>query len=207
MTPFSHEQLLTRLDAREFFQDAVQSALSRQRLSVCDETIVYLVHLLTAFIRAERLYEPATDGPVIKPLALLYADAVQARNTADRDNALRRLGDMALFISGLFADSLSRSLVDVDYYIAMGGTAYACLADSSRISRGSHVLKGVFVELAGRFAAFVDVLAEVAEQANLNNSSDIMRLYEIWVSTGSKHAAGRLQKLGIHPVKTRRLTH
>jgi len=38
---------------------------------------------------------------------------------------MQRLGDTALFIAGVFADSLNRKLVDVDYYVAMGGTAYA----------------------------------------------------------------------------------
>jgi hypothetical protein len=51
----------------------------------------------------------------MKPLALHYADAVNAPSIAERGAALRKLGDIALFISSLFADNLNRKLVDIDY--------------------------------------------------------------------------------------------
>jgi len=202
-----NNQLITGLDVREFFQDSVQSALSNQHVSVCDETVIYVVNLLTVFVRTERLYESTSDGIMIKPLALIYGEALEAQSTSDRDNALKKLGDIALFISGLFANSLSRSAVDVDYYIALGGNAYGHLAGSSRVSRNGHVLKDVYVELAERFAEFVDVLTEVGEQSNLNSSSDIVRLYEIWLCSGSNYAADKLRKSGIYPMPRRRITH
>ncbi len=169
--------------------------------------MVYIVNLLTFFVRAERLFERTPDGITLKPLALIYGEALEARSPEDRDQALQRLGDVSLFISGLFAHSLSRSLVDVDYYISMGGNAYGFLADSGRVTRNNRALKDVFVELAVGFARFVDILAEVGDQTNLNNSSDIMRLYEIWLSTGSDYAAEKLQGLGIQPVMIHRNRH
>ena len=135
MSADCNNELITDLDIREFFQDSVQSALSNQHISVCDETVIYVVNLLTVFVRTERLYESTSDGIMIKPLALIYAEAVEAQSTSERDSALKKLGDIALFISGLFANSLSRSVVDVDYYIALGGNAYGHLAGSSRVSR------------------------------------------------------------------------
>jgi hypothetical protein len=56
--------------------------------------------------------------------------------------------------------------------------------------------------LSDKFARFVDVLAEVGEQSGLSSQTDIMRLYEIWLRTGSRRAAERLRKLGIEPVRT-----
>jgi hypothetical protein len=201
------ERLITGTDIRAYFRDAIHDALGRQSLSAQDETVIYLSNLLTGFLRAERLYDRTPEGVMIRPLAHLYGEAVNAPSAEERDRALRRLGDVSLFIAGLFADSLSRSLVDVDYYIAMGGNAYGHLADSTRTSRALRALKDVFSELAAQFAAFVDVLAEVGENANLRRSADVLRLYEIWLATGSPRAAGRLRSLGIDPVHIRRDTH
>jgi len=88
----------------------------------------------------------------------------------------------------------------VDYYIATRGSVYSYLANSNRISRKYAIFKLVFDKLSDQFGEFVDLLAEVSEKTNLANSTDIMRLYEIWQSTDSKHAKHKLQKLGIHPI-------
>lgn len=207
MTPDRKEQLVTGVGVREYFQGAVQAALINQRLSVCDETVIYIVNLLTVFVRAEQLFESTEDGLRLKPLVMIYAEVIEARSDNERDRSLQKLGDIALFISGLFAHSLSRSLVDVDYYIAMGGSAYSYLADSGRVSRNNRVLKEVYIELGNSFSKFVDVFAEVGEQAQLNDSSDILRLYEIWQCSGSDHAAEKLRKLGIQPLRSQPLTH
>lgn len=200
-------RLITDVSVDEYFSEAVQTAISRRRATVSGETAIYLTNLLTGFIAAEHLYEMTPDGVTIRPLAMLYGDAVEASSIEERVKALRRLGDIALFISGLFANSLSRSLVDVDYYIAMGGNAYGCLADSGHRSRLVRRLQEVFMELATRFTECVDVLSEVGEKANLNNDTDILRLYEIWLSSGSPRAAEKLQAMGVQPIRLQRSRH
>lgn len=207
MNQIHEAKLLTRQDAREYFQDAVQSALFNQKLSASDESVVYIVNLLLAFLRSERLFDKTPDGLMIKPLAMIYGDALEAESETNRAQALQRLGDVALFVSGLYANSLNRCLVDIDYYIAMGGNAYSYLADSSVFSRRLNTMKMVFDELSDKFAGFVDVLSEVGDQSNISGNSDIMRLYEIWLYTGSKRVANKLKNLGIHPVRTGRNTH
>ena len=201
------EQLITGVDVREYFQGALTEALDRQCVPVQDETVLYLTNLLASFVRSEQLYDHTPDGVMIRPLVALYGDAVNARSVEEEYRALQRLGDLALFVSGLFAHSLGRSLVDVDYYIAMGGNAYASIAGSERLSRTRRTLRAVFSELAERFVAVVDVLAEVGEAGNLQTSHDILRLYEIWLASGSPRAAARLRQLGIDPVPAHRRTH
>lgn len=199
--------LITGIDVREYFQGMLAETIDRQCVPVQDETILYLANLLANFARAEHLFEQTPDGVMIRPLADLYGDAVHARSSEEAYRALQRLGDLALFVSGLFSHSLGRSLVDVDYYIAMGGNAYACLAGSERVARSRRALRVVFAELAGRFAALVDVLAEVGESGNLQTGNDILRLYEIWLASGSPRAAARLRQLGIDPVRSQGHTH
>jgi hypothetical protein len=143
------------------------------------------------------LFDESEDGLHIKPLALHYADAVNASCTAERTLALRRLGDVALFISGLYSGSLNRKLVDVDYYIAMGGTAYSYVHELAGNRRDTQRNNTLFAELAEKFARLVDVLNEVGENCNLNSNSDLLRLYEIWLRTGSERAYEKLQRLGL----------
>lgn len=198
-------ELVTAVDVREYFRGAVAGALDRHHFDASDESVVYLSCMLAAFVHVERLYDRTPDGVMLKPLAQLYGDALAAGTGEQRDLHLRRLGDVSLFVAGLFAHSLSRSLVDVDYYIAMGGGAYGRLAESP--ARAHTALKCVFAELAEHFSRFVDVLADVGDRVNLGSSTDVLRLYEIWQCTGSERAAARLREFGIHPVRSRRSTH
>jgi len=186
--------LVTSQDVLGFFRDSVERAMRTLHLRAGEHTIHYVVSLLALYARSDRLYERTSDGLDLRPLAMMLKDALEAASITRRRAALRRLGDVALFIGGFFAHSLSRKLVDVDYYIAMGGTAYGALSDSLRAE-----LQGeVYAELSDKFGRFVDVLAEVGA-TQPNSDADILRLYEIWLRTGSPRARARLIALGILP--------
>ena len=185
---------------REFFHDSVQSALRKQQVAVDDHTEHYVVNVLTTFARSEELYEQTPEGVRLKPLAHMLAQAADAPTSQQRDEALRRLGDVSLFIAGFFAQSFARKLIDIDYHIAMGGRAYGTLADRMRGTIRGHSVSSVFLELAAKFQRLVDVLNEVAEMAYSHSDKDILRLYEIWLKTGSPRALGILQRLGVAPI-------
>lgn len=198
-TNVRHEQLITETSLQEYFQSSVSDALENQNVEAGADTVHYVVNLLTFFSRTDRLFEHTRDGVMIRPLALLYAEAVQGTTSEERHRALRRLGDVALFISGAFSQSLNRRVVDIDYYVSMGGSAYSHLSETMRGTNRARVLGEVFNELASKFVVFVDVLGEVCEAATGSNDVDILRQYEVWLRTGSKRAADRLRAVGIHP--------
>jgi hypothetical protein len=192
----SHTAPLAVTSLREFFRDSVQGALRKQHVQVDAHTEHYVVNVLTMFARSEQLYEHTSEGLRLKPLAHMLADAANATTRDQQQKALRRLGDVSLFVAGFFAQAFARKLIDVDYHIAMGGRAYGTLADCSRA--GS--LAQVFGELARKFQRMVDVLQEVAESAYVHSDRDVLRLYEMWVKTGSPRARDLLQRLGVAPV-------
>ena len=185
---------------REFFHDSVQKALRNQRVDVDDQTEHYVVNVLTMFARSEQLFDRTPEGVRLKPLAHMLADAAEAQSAQQRDEALRRLGDVSLFIAGFFAQSFARKLIDIDYHIAMGGRAYGTLADTMRNSMRGQAFSAVFLELAQKFQRLVDVLNEVADMAYTHSDKDILRLYEIWLKTGSPRAHSILCRLGVAPV-------
>jgi hypothetical protein len=130
------------------------------------------------------------------PLVNLFANAVEASTAAERERALQRLGDISLFIAGFFAHGFARRLVDIDYHIAMGGRAYGALADA--LARGPRrVLATVYAELAAKFQPLVDALGEISDAARTYTQADALRLYEIWLRTGSARARGLLAQLGV----------
>ncbi|HEX5057329.1 MAG TPA: hypothetical protein VFX02_12640 [Gammaproteobacteria bacterium] len=184
---------------RHFFQESVKQALKNQHLQAQEYTIVYLVNLLTSFSRSENLFEiePTSGGLALKPLAGFYKDAINAGSDFERDLALQRMGDIALFISGIFSQSLQRKAVDIDYYVNMGGHAYSYLAEVKQRKLNGAALGEIFTELADKFVGFVDVLGEVGEGMQAPSDTGLLRLYEVWVRTGSRRAQNQLLKQGL----------
>ena len=188
-------------NVQALFFELIHEAAQNQKIDANDTTLHYLVNLLSSFLHSRTFFDRGADGLLLKPLAEHYAEAVAAENWQTRNRCLRRLGDVALFISGVFADSLNRKPVDVDYYIAMGGNAYGYLSDNGRGGAGWQALSEVFEELSGRFGAFVDLLGEVSDRTGLQGDTSALRLYEMWRLTGSARTARRLRRLGIEPLQ------
>jgi hypothetical protein len=183
------EALVRNESPAEYFKELVETAIEHQHVAVRDVTSFYLVNLLTGFVQFDRSSTTAAD----EPLGIRLARALQTGGSRQR-NGLREVGDLSLFISGFFADSLTRSLVDVDYYIQLGEVAYGSLA-----RHGDPTLADVFDELAEKFTACVDVLGEVSERSALASNSDVLRLYEKWIRTRSRRSGDLLVERGIVP--------
>jgi len=201
---------------KEFFRDALHDALSHQHVAVEGETEHYVVNVLTLFSDADALYERHSHNETrhtdsrkhLKPLAMMLGDALEAPTSEARFRGLQRLGDVSLFIAGFFSAGFARKLVDVDYHIAMGGQAYGALAGSCPPAR-ARTLRQVFAELAAKFQPMVDALNEISESAYQHTDQDRLRLYELWVKTGSERSRQLLRKLGLEPAPAARslLTH
>jgi hypothetical protein len=187
-------------DLRDFFRESIDDAIANQGVQVDAHTTHYVVNLLTLFSRSEDLYEDSGEVYGLKPLALMLLDATEARNAAERSASLQRIGDVALFVAGFFADGLAHRLVDLDYYIQMGGTAYGSLSDEIRGTARGRALADVYEELARKFQLVVDLLNEVRDGAQHGSDLDVLRTYEVWLKTGSQRAAGLLRQHGVIPM-------
>jgi hypothetical protein len=171
---------------QSYFQEAVADAIRNQGVATSEPTECYLVNLLSDFATASL----ADD----EPLALKLATAREAA-PAVRLVQLREVADKSLYLSGFFADSLTRRALDIGYYIELGGQAYGQLA----IHHRKHQVFGVvYDDLAQRFRVFVDVLAEISGRAT-SSHLDAIQLYERWLRTGSEWMERRLRALGMLP--------
>jgi hypothetical protein len=184
---------------QEFFRRSVGDAATANNVGLENHTEHYVVNLLTLFARADAI----GDGPgsLARPLALLLADAADAPTGETRNALLRRLGDIALFVAGFMAEGLDRKAVGVGYYVRMGRGAYRSLSTSLPDNPRGRAFAPVFAELSTKFADVVDVLAEVRQTANGRCHSDVLRLYEQWLTTGSRRAERLLRQLGLEPTR------
>ena len=170
----------------EFFHEVVTDALSAVDLDASEPASWYLVGLLGDMTRAR-----LTDEPLGVKLAQPAVDA------GERVRTLKQVGDTSLYVAGFFAESLTRSLVDVDYYIGIGQTAYGQLARSLQAQRS---LTEVYEELAANFPQFVDVLAEVRKRTSISElgaTPDVNRLYDIWMRTRDEWIEKKLRAIGV----------
>ncbi len=191
-------KVLSAQSIHEFFRELLALAIENQRARVQQATELYLANLLSGFLQTEALLARKEDGSLQRPpLALMLKEALEEEGVA-RARALRRLGDTSLFVSGMFAESLSSSLVDVDYAIAMGSRAYDALGDvAARHGRGA---RSLWAELAEKFAQLVDVLNEVSERTVASTNAGLVRVYEKWMKTGSARIATLLSEHGVPAV-------
>jgi hypothetical protein len=183
------DQVFKRESALEYFKELVDGALARQGLAAQELTTFYVVQLLTSFLQ-----RPAADSEEDDaPLAFRLAQALETGGMRQRAS-LKHIGDVSLFVSGFFSDSLNRKLVDVDYYASIGGYAYNALSRSD-----TDTFSPVFAELGEKFIAFADVLSEVSERTSCASNSNLLRLYEKWLKTGSRRSGQLLVEHGVVP--------
>jgi hypothetical protein len=184
--------MVRRESAVEYFKEQVEAAMAHQGIIAGELTAFYVVHLLAGFLQ-----RPTKDD---EPLALQLVRALETAGAQQRAT-LRQIGDVSLFISGFFSDSLRRKVVDLDYYVNIGGYAYTTLSHHE-----ADTFSPVFAELADKFVDFVDVLSEVSERSSCGSNTDLLRLYERWLKTGSSHSGQLLVERGVVPNASLRAT-
>jgi len=196
----SHGRVMPVPNLCEYFRTSIDEVIAQQGVDLDPHATHYVVNMMTLFSRSEELYEDDGETYGIKPLALMLADAADAPSPEHRNNLLQRIGDVALFISGFFVDSLANKAVDVDYYIHMGENAYGSLSAESRGTFRGNAFADIYRELAVKFQILTDVLHEVRASARPDSDENVLRTYEIWLKTGSRRAEDLLSQQGIVPI-------
>ena len=186
------QEPITETSLSVYFKERLSDCAQRLKPPPQEDTCWYLSSLLDRFVRTEHLYSyDDSNGWGLRPLALLYGDALQASSERERCLLLQQLGDMALFLGALFPQRFSRRGIQQDYVIGMGGSAYDYLSSSARCNRH------IYAELAATFTGMLALIADVCSRTEQLQQMDIVALYQRWLETGDPAAASRLQALGI----------
>ena len=186
---------------QEYFRQSIDEAIVGQGVDIDPHATHYVVNMMTLFSRSEHFYEDDGETYGIRPLALMLADAADAPSPEHRNQTLKRIGDVTLFVAGFFVDSLRDKPVDVDYYMHMGENAYGSLSEETRGTFHGNAFADIYRELATKFRVLIDVLNEVRGGAE----HDVVRTFEIWRRTGSQRAERLLREQGVLPIGARPL--
>ena len=191
------KRLIVSKDLNEFFKNEVVSARSDLGVKMSELTEYYLVNLLCEYSRRDNVN---TAQPGAEPLALLLKNANEA-TPSERVQRLKHLGDVALYVAGFFTDFVEKSLVDVDYYISMGGSAYGNLSGIIGNQRHGDTFAELYGQMSIKFTELVDVLNQIAErsQQKSGTDADLLRLYDRWARTGSLRIRKLLLERGLLP--------
>lgn len=190
----------------EFFRTSIDEVIAEHGVAIDPHATHYVVNMMALFSRSDELYESDGETYGIRPLALMLADASDAPSFEVRQQILRRIGDLTLFIGGFFADSLANKAVDVDYYVYMGENAYGSLSEETRGTFHGNAFADIYRELARKFQVVIDVLNDVRSNVSAGSDLDLIRTYEIWRKTGSRRAENILRRQGVVPIDRNRGT-
>jgi len=182
---------ITETSLSAYFSKRLTRYASRFRPPPHEDTCWYLGSLLERFGRSEALFAYQDGQMTLRPLALLYSDAIQANNTRERCLMLQQLGDLALFLGALFPERFTRHGIQQDYCIGMGGSAYDYLADNARSNRH------IFAEMASTFTRMLEMVANACSRRHRLTTEEVLVLYQRWLNTRDPKVESQLRALGI----------
>lgn len=168
--------------AQGLFHDLVCDAEQHAHIELPHAVEGYLVLTL---LRHLNIWAARTLYQTLAPrLAAIVNPRVRAST-----GTLRDTGDACLMLAGLFPEQAHRRHVNVGYFVDIGQSAYAKLADTD--SSGS-----LFTELRAWFPGLIDVLQTIRSR---ERALDAMTAYETWQATGSRQAGKQLPGM---PIRT-----
>jgi hypothetical protein len=182
-----------------FFCEVVEDSIRTRGVEATDGATRYLVALLADFAHPDRRTGEAFE----RPLTLLFDEAVNAANPAERFERLRSIGDGVLYGCGFFGDHFEARGVDPKYLYGLGTRAYGTA--SSMLRHGPEDRgPDLFAELAENFVIFVDVVSDVADSTmamSTETPRGLLKVYERWLKTGSDRLATALTSRGVVPTR------
>ena len=174
----------------ELFKEWVDEAIEGH-MKPSEDSSFYLVQLLETFVRPKGMYVDVGSRPE-NPLGPMLFAAARAHGM-ERFLLLKSVGDLALFLTGFFCQSLERRLVTADYYSRLGESAYGHAAQVCRPKSSA----ALFEELAEEFVAFSLVLHRVSERCAMSQRPELLTLYDQYLESGDEHSRRLLQSYGV----------
>lgn len=135
----------------EFFSVLITASVQTQRLTLSPGAKEYVIAVVS---------DLSSTAHQLAPKSLYVIDLLRQGLNAEgyvRREYLQIAGDVSLFVSGIFPDSLEtrRNLFTLGDFIDMGRTAYA------------NIQSDVFDELSSKFPQVVEVLNDVSREIDL----------------------------------------
>jgi hypothetical protein len=187
--------LLAQASMRDYFRETLTAAMRRRPIRLSENAQAYLVNLCAELSRADALFAGTEHGE--RPALV---DLMARAQEADPREALRiykHMGDSSLYLTGFFRESVE-DVGGVEYYVSMGGGAYANVAGLMRATAATS--SALFAELSDRFRELVELLIAMSMHGDRTQGLDDLRvlsLVERFDKTGDPRALEALKSSGI----------
>ena len=171
-----------------FFKEILDTAIEKRRVEISQKVAFYLLDILRLGLKKDLRFDAETT---IKRYEAAFGSM--------EPESFRAIGDSALIIAGIWWQSLSRKILDIDFYIKLGRLSYQREAEKQKN------LTELFEELSENFDKSVNILMEATRcisEANMTNR-DLLRIYEVWLETHNAFLEEKLRSYGINPVNTK----
>ena len=186
------------VSCREYFTEVIDEGMQKTKFYPSQMARFYLIEVMEQFLSADNLFEKKKENSENKEnlstgtLAEMLLIATNQKQGI-RISLLKKLGDTSLYISGFLGDSLKYKIIDIDYYADIGCVAYQRL--SKVINDNS--FQELYMEFATEFIKFMDLLTFVSHKSKLQSNTDLLRLYDKYIKTGSSLAKELLETKGL----------
>lgn len=199
------QTLYTSFSLEDYFRTAVTAAIEQSNVDGGeDDTRWYIARLLTEYARSSRFFDDDT-GCALTPLAEYLRRSVEAHSSAECRLHLQRLGDVSLFIAGLFSGAIARRAVGLDYYLSMGTGAYSSLADAEPKSSRDRALREIFRDLSVNLETYVNAVSTIPNCGR--SDTDLFGLLDAWQRTRDPVLERRLAARGVITLDTGEQLH
>lgn len=180
-------------DLSAYFHETLTRAFATKGIEAPEPTEFYLVGLLAGL---------GHDTAALSRSLVEMCLDLERVSEGERLARLRRVGDHALSISGLFDVHLDRRGISRSYVVELGSRAYRSASHlaSASVHGGERARAEVFFDLSAHFNTYADVLEGVRESTALGTPDDVLTLYERFCKTRSSALAERLLAHGVMSV-------
>ncbi len=175
-----------------FFYQKLKEAQDKENIELNPFTEFYLMNLMTRLI-SPPIWQTMPEQQACS-LAELYLQSFNCPPAKQAD-LLRQVGDWCLFLVGFLPDSLSRQLVNEEYYVNLGRQSYGSLA-APGLADYLNLDDNIFIDLANKFILMVNLLAHISEQFGWQKATDLLRIYERWLKFARERDKKILEQAG-----------
>jgi len=180
-------------ESSSYFSEAVEAAWQERSLPPSPHLKSYITELLLHFLKSENLWSETVDGRKTREMLAVSLLKAQDLPPKGKIKTLKSLGDHSLYMSGLFPDFFQRKIIDVDYYVDIGKSAFSTLSDCV----GEESFSSLYNKIAMTFEQLVDVLGVISQKSALTNTENILRMYDLYDKTSSARLEELLAEKGI----------
>jgi len=116
-------KIITSTNLKGFFFEGLSELNRKSVYPVPDSVIFYSSDVLDKFALTETFFE-ISEGKVREKILGLKLLEASHRSFEEQKRIYKEVADMSLLVCGYFSASISKKLVDIQYYSSIGKSAY-----------------------------------------------------------------------------------